>query len=722
MGTTSADKSRSEKVAEASGAFVRRTWRDPKQDMARERNAASIDVERLAVVLAGGEEKARRKKELCAMVQRETWASKDDRYFMSREKLYRRGLEVAMGIRKLASRERLSYEDAMEVRKMVDLPGGFELHFGMFIPTLLGQGTEEQLARWLEPAWACKIIGAYAQTELGHGTFLRGLEITASFDEERDVFVVHSPTPTAVKWWPGGLGKTATHSVVMCRLFLKGRDHGPHPFMIQVRDLETHLPLEGITVGDIGPKMGYNGVDNGFLRFDHVVIPRFNLLARYAKVTREGAYVPPPKKNTKSSYATMVGVRADIVKGASEVLSKAATIAVRYNAVRRQTSHAPGQPEETILNYQQSARNLIPVVSQAYALHFMGRSMWEMYLGFEKQREETENFDLLPELHATSSCLKSVCTWMTVAGLEMCRQSCGGQGYSDLSGLPGLYTSYVQNLTWEGDNTILCLQTARFIAKHWLMLSKALREGEAPPPLPKTIAYLEDAEGAYEPSSFLFSKGLGGGEDLACEDLWQRTVLDHLMSRRCLFMARAAMAALEASARRLKVQIKLGEGPAWSASHVTLVRLAKCHGQLLLHNTFFDAIETPSGAVDPQTRSVLRDLARLFTLTIIEDHLGDFLEAGLLAPSQAGVVHEAVHLLLARLRTEAVGLVDAFAHDDYVLHSAIGSRDGDYVTRLVRMAEGSPFNETQEGPAWRDLLGPFLNKRAGGSSAPRPKL
>ena len=88
------------------------------------------------------------------------------------------------------------------------------------------------------------------------------------------------------------------------------------------------------------------------------------------------------------------------------------------------------------------------------------------------------------------------------------------------------------------------------------------------------------------------------------------------------------------------------------------------------------------------------------------------------------VVHESVHLLLVRLRTEAVGLVDAFAHEDYVLHSAIGSRDGDYVTRLVRMAEGSPFNETQEGPAWRDLLGPFLNKSkaTGGSSAPRPKL
>lgn len=38
------------------------------------------------------------------------------------------------------------------------------------------------------------------------------------------------------------------------------------------------------------------------------------------------------------------------------------------------------------------------------------------------------------------------------------RRTCGGHGYSRLSGLPTLYASYVQNVTWEGDNNVLCLQ------------------------------------------------------------------------------------------------------------------------------------------------------------------------------------------------------------------------------------------------------------------------
>ena len=40
----------------------------------------------------------------------------------------------------------------------------------------------------------------------------------------------------------------------------------------------------GITVGDIGPKFGFDLMDNGFLRFDHFRIPRGNMLMKNAQV------------------------------------------------------------------------------------------------------------------------------------------------------------------------------------------------------------------------------------------------------------------------------------------------------------------------------------------------------------------------------------------------------------------------------------------------------
>jgi len=75
----------------------------------------------------------------------------------------------------------------------------------MFQNALQNQASEEQKEKWLPQVYAGEIIGTYAQTELGHGTFLRGLETTAVFDRERDEFILHSPTLTSMKWWPGGM-------------------------------------------------------------------------------------------------------------------------------------------------------------------------------------------------------------------------------------------------------------------------------------------------------------------------------------------------------------------------------------------------------------------------------------------------------------------------------------------------------------------------------------
>lgn len=48
----------------------------------------------------------------------------------------------------------------------------FALHFSMFMETIKGQGTDEQIAEFLPKAQRLEIIGTYAQTELGHGRHL----------------------------------------------------------------------------------------------------------------------------------------------------------------------------------------------------------------------------------------------------------------------------------------------------------------------------------------------------------------------------------------------------------------------------------------------------------------------------------------------------------------------------------------------------------------------
>ena len=80
----------------------------------------------------------------------------------------------------------------------------------MWIPALMGQADEAQPAAWLPPSQRLELIGTYAQTELGHGTFVRGLETTATYDPAAQQFVIHSPTLSSTKWWPGGQPRPCT--------------------------------------------------------------------------------------------------------------------------------------------------------------------------------------------------------------------------------------------------------------------------------------------------------------------------------------------------------------------------------------------------------------------------------------------------------------------------------------------------------------------------------
>lgn len=36
----------------------------------------------------------------------------------------------------------------------------------------------------------------------------------------------------------------------------------------------------GVRIGDLGAKMGLNGIDNGWIQFDHVRIPHAHMLCR----------------------------------------------------------------------------------------------------------------------------------------------------------------------------------------------------------------------------------------------------------------------------------------------------------------------------------------------------------------------------------------------------------------------------------------------------------
>lgn len=62
--------------------------------------------------------------------------------------------------------------------------------------------------------------------------------------------------------------------------------------------------MPGVEAGDVGEKIGFETMDNGFLRFNKVRIPRTDLLARFCYVDKEGNF--ELKGDPRMIYQVMV--------------------------------------------------------------------------------------------------------------------------------------------------------------------------------------------------------------------------------------------------------------------------------------------------------------------------------------------------------------------------------------------------------------------------------
>nr|KAF6286666.1 acyl-CoA oxidase 1 [Pipistrellus kuhlii] len=302
------------------------------QDLRRERASASFNPELLTHILDGSPENTRRRREIENLILNDPDFKHEDLNFLTRSQRYEVAVrKSATLVKKIREFGISDPDEIMWFKNFVHRgPSPLDLHLGMFLPTLLHQATAEQQERFFMPAWNLEVIGTYAQTEMGHGTHLRGLETTATYDPETQEFILNSPTVTSIKWWPGGLGKTSNHAIVLAQLYTQGKCYGLHAFIVPLREIGTHKPLPGITVGDIGPKFGYDEMDNGYLKMDHFRIPRENMLMKYAQVKPDGTYVKPV--SNKLTYGTMVFIRSFLV-------GEAALVEIAAKNLQTEVSH-----------------------------------------------------------------------------------------------------------------------------------------------------------------------------------------------------------------------------------------------------------------------------------------------------------------------------------------------------------------------------------------------
>nr|WP_294926389.1 acyl-CoA dehydrogenase [uncultured Flavobacterium sp.] len=522
--------------------------------------------------------------------------------------------------------ETLSYHDLSLVIK-------FGVQFGLWGMSVQSLGTEKHYAKYLKDIGSLKIPGCFAMTETHHGSNVKGLETTATYNHTDKTFTIHTPHEKAQKEYIGNAAVHGQMATVFAKLIIDGHDYGVNAFIVPLRDTNGRT-LNGITIGDCGHKMGLNGVDNGTISFDNVVIPKENMLDRFASVNEKGEFESPiPSDNRRffTMLGTLVGGRIGIPRSALAAAKSGLTIAIRYSDQRRQFGPEGGS-EVPILNYRMHQRRLLPHLAKTYAVHFGLQYLTNRFLN----KTESE----MQEIEALAAGMKSYSTWSTRDVLQECREACGGKGYLSENRIDALKNDTEIYTTFEGDNTVLM----QLVAKNRLAeFRKTFGEMGSF----GIITYVfENAKTAFSEKNPIVTR---------------RTDDEHLLDSDFHLQAfiYREKTILASAARRIK---KLVDGglEAYDAFNVVqhqMIDVAEAYLERVVLEQFQTAI---TKVEDEQTKEILVKLNQLYALSQIEKNKGWYLEDGYMEAVKTKAIRKMVNQLCWDIRPDAVSLVNAF--------------------------------------------------------------
>lgn len=318
----------------------------------------------------------------------------------------------------------------------------------------------------------------------------------------------------------------------------------------------------------------------------------------------------------------------------------------------------PGQHETQIIDFQTQQHKIFPQIAKGVFYRMAADHVWDLYRVVNKQLENG-NKSNLPELHALSCCLKAVCSEETAKGVEILRKSCGGHGFIASANFGNIYAAATAACTYEGENTVLLMQTARFLVKNYL-------DGVKRKVLPKTVGYLR-------------------------------------MNPRCKWSTKAdtLVTILEiTSMERVKstfflMQRNKSNPKASNLAGIKLAKAAVLHGKAFLARMAVDDIkkQIKQGLIPNSLHGVMEELLYIFIMDLFLSSVDDILlYNSSIGAKQISEVETLYEQYLQSFRRNAVAVVDGFDFHDRVLASTLGCYDGQAYERLMQQARKCDLN------------------------------
>ncbi|MFJ1647622.1 acyl-CoA dehydrogenase [Streptomyces sp. NPDC088258] len=510
------------------------------------------------------------------------------------------------------------------------------VHHNLCLGTVLDHGADrDDISDYVAELDRLDSFGPYMATEFGYGNNVAALRTEAVYHADTETFVLNTPDHSARKFMSlSAFDDIPKLAVVLARLKSDGRDHGVYPFVVRVSDGKTLC--EGVGVAAC-PEQPVQGLDYGLTWFDHVSVPRRNLLHGNAEgFSPNGTFLPGGENIRRRFLRTMSRILPGrlCVSSAAVGAGKASVYtAIRY-AENRLTS-GPGRGDMPVMEYRSHQRDLFPALATVYAMNLL--------LNLAKRAFLAPSGTSPDELNDLISITKALSTWEMSHVVGICRERCGAQGMFRVNRIAE-HGSLLQGLiTAEGDNQVLLATTAG------RLVAGTDPQRHPVPPAPRE----------------------GGADDLDFQI--------ELLRYRERFLRRAARAAMADS-----------EGTyfdAWNGVMNTALDMARTRGARLALEQFRTAV---SALADEQDRSALRLLGSLYGLVKVQQDAGWYLAKALLTAEQVEGLTATVDRYCELIRPHARRLTGGFRLSPELLRAPIAFED--YGTAFRRQV-GAPDSD-----------------------------